>query len=176
MEEVKTSGSGYGSGDGYGYGDGYGDGSGIKTFNGCDVYCVDFVPTIINKIRNNIASGFILNSDLTLTPCKVVKSGNVFAHGRNLHEAMNALTSKLMQNMSEEERIETFWGNHDRESKYTGQHFFEWHNRLTGSCEMGRNQFVRDNKIDLEKEYTVAEFVDTCKNSYGGHIIRKLAE
>lgn len=68
--------TGYGSG--YGYGNGSGDGSGfgygIATYNGNTVYLIDDTPTIITKIIKNVAHGYMLNSDLTLTPCYVIKS------------------------------------------------------------------------------------------------------
>ena len=42
---------------------------------------------------------------------------------------------------------------------------------------MGRNQFVAEKGIDLDKDsFTVQEFVDMCKRRYGGEIISKLME
>ena len=60
-------GSGYSNGDGDGYGDGYG--YGVKSINNDRVYLIDNVQTIIKSVRNNIAKGFILNKDLTLSSC-----------------------------------------------------------------------------------------------------------
>lgn len=34
--------------------------------------------------------------------------------------------------------------------------------------------FVRDNEIDLNKKYSVKEFIKICENAYGGEIIRDL--
>lgn len=60
-----------GSGSGYGYGDG------IKTFNGDKVYIIDDIPTIIKHIHDNVAKGYILNDDFTLTKTFVAKeNGN----------------------------------------------------------------------------------------------------
>ena len=93
-------GSGYGSGCGSGYGDGCGDGcgdgygSGIKEMNGDKVYVIDDVPTIIKSVHDNIAQGFILNNDLTLQPCYIVKEQNKFAHGDTLHDAFMSLDRK----------------------------------------------------------------------------------
>ena len=65
----------------------------------------------------------------------------------------------------------------DVDKKYPAKDFFIWHNRLTGSCEMGRKSFASDNGIDLENgEYTVKEFVEITKNAYGGQIIKQLEE
>ena len=42
---------------------------------------------------------------------------------------------------------------------------------------MGRKAFAAENGIDLNSDmFTVAEFVELCGKSYGGEIIRKLAE
>ncbi len=78
--------------------------------------------------------------------------------------------------MTEEERIAEFWKHHNRTDRYSGEDFFDWHHKLTGSCEMGRNAFVQSHHLNLEDTYTVQEFVDICKNNYGGSTIRKLIE
>jgi len=104
------SGSGYGDGsgdgDGYGYGDGSGDGygsgygsgygDGIKTFNGDKVYIIDDIPTIIKHIHDNVAKGYILNDDFTLTKTFVAKENGKFAHGETLHDAFASLQENCM--------------------------------------------------------------------------------
>lgn len=102
------SGDGYGDGFGDGSGDGFGYGDGVKEINGDTVYIVDDVPTIIKSVRANIAQGFILQRDLTLKPCYIVKEQNKFAHGDTLHDAFTALQEKLYDDSTEEERIEAF--------------------------------------------------------------------
>lgn len=180
-------GSGYGSGDGSGYGygggsgrgSGYGDGRGrgIKSFNGQTVHIIDNVPTIITRIVNNLAKGFILESDFTLTPCFIAKGQNVFAHGKTAAEAMRALRDKIFENMDVGEKIKAFLKEVSLVQKYPAKFFYDWHHKLTGSCEMGRNRFVRDHNIDLENgEYTVREFIEITENDYGGDIIRRLKE
>jgi hypothetical protein len=173
------SGNGYGDGSGSGYGYGYGDGNGfgLKKLNGEDIHMIDEIPTIIRKVKGNIAKGAMLLRDMTLQPCYVVKQGDLFAHGENLHEAQEALIAKVMEDMPEEEQIEMFWKEFKRGVKYSATKFFDWHQRLTGSCEMGRKQFVKEHDIDLETDkYTVAEFIELTKESYGGNIIKKLKE
>ena len=103
-------GYGYGSGSGSGSGDGYGDGSGygIKSVNGNTIYIVDNIPTIITNVKGNIAKGFILGSDLSLTPCFIVKGNDQFSHGNTLHEAFESLQEKLYDDSTEEERIDKF--------------------------------------------------------------------
>lgn len=181
------SGSGYGygsgsiSGDGYGYGSGSGSssgsisGDGIKSINGEIVYRIDGVNTLIRSVRGNTAHGAIVNNDLTTTSCYIVKQDNVFAHGETLREAMEALRDKLFEDMPEDERIGTFLRETDREKTYSTQYFYEWHHRLTGSCDMGRKQFAHDHGIDLERGMmTLTEFLELTKDAYGGDVIRKV--
>ena len=168
-------GSGSGSGSGYGYGYGCGDGYGIKSFNGEPVYRIDGVNTLIHSVRGNTAHGAILNGDLTLTPCYIVKQDNIFAHGETLREAMEALRDKLFEDMPEDERIDAFLRETDREKTYPTQYFYDWHHRLTGSCDMGRKQFARDYGVDLEHGMmTLTEFLELTKDAYGGDVIRKV--
>lgn len=170
------SGYGAGSGSGYGSGDGYGfrNAPGIGMFNNQQVRSIDNTPTIITSLKGNIAKGFILNSDFTLSPCFVVKHNSIFAHGETLHEAQQALERKLFDGMEVEEKIEMFLKEFEHNKKYKGSVFFDWHNKLTGSCEMGRKSFVRDNSLSLDDEYTVDEFIAITENSYGSEIIKQL--
>ena len=171
------SGSGYGYGDGDGSGSGYGSGYGVVMFNNIPVYYVDGVPSIIKQIKNNIAKGFILNRDLTLAPCYIAKIENSFAHASTIKEAVRQASEKAFQKLPIEKRIEEFWKCHNKTDKYLAHDLWIWHNKLTGSCEMGRNQFVAEKGIDLDKDsFTVREFVDMCKRRYGGEIISKLME
>ena len=174
------SGSGYGSGSGSGYGDGSGSGygsgyGGLSEINGHKVYLVDSVPTIFTSIHGNVAKGFILQSDLTMTPCYIVKGNGMFAHGDDLHKAMAALQDKLFEDMPEEERIAAFVEAHpDKDKAYPNQDLFDWHNRLTGSCMAGRTAFIKDRGLTLDGETTVTAFIELTKNAYGGHTIREL--
>ena len=177
------SGDGYGYGSGYGYGDGYGDGSGygygdgygIKRFNREAVYRIDGVNTLIRSVRGNTAHGAIVNNELTTTPCYIVKQDNIFAHGKTLREAMEALRDKLFEDMPEDERIDAFLRETDREKTYPTQYFYDWHHRLTGSCDMGRKQFAQDHGVDLEHGMmTLTEFLELTKDAYGGDVIRKV--
>ena len=177
------SGSGAGFGDGFGSGDGFGDGygfgDGISCFNGKKVYWIDYTQTIINAVFGNYAKGYILNADLTLTPCYIAKTekGN-FAHGETLAEAIEAARKKDLDDMSDEERIDAFIDHFaDIGKKHPAKDFFDWHHILTGSCEMGRKQFASDRGIDIDTaEYTVEEFIKMTENAYGREIIRQLKE
>lgn len=183
-----SSGSGRGSGTvgsywygdlygcGHGHGDGFGDG--IAVIVGRTVHDVDGVQTIITAANSGFAKGYILSSDLTMTPCYIAKGGGKFAHGATLNKAVAALQAKLFQDMPEEARISAFIKAHpDKNAKIPARDLWVWHNRLTGSCEMGRNQFAADRGIDIDKEeFTPLEFCEMCKGSYGGDVIRRLEE
>ena len=171
-------GSGSGSGCGSGSGSGSGSGCGIKSFNGQKIYEVDGINTIISSIRGNIAKGFILQIDLTITPCFIVKESNKFAHGETLHEAFEALQEKMYDDSTEEERISKFKEHFtDFNKKYKAKELFTWHHILTGSCKAGRMSFCRDHGIDIDKdEYTVHDFINITKNAYGGNVISKLLQ
>lgn len=183
------SGDGFGDGSGYGFGDGCGSGDGdgsgygrgygdvFKTFCGKDVFYIDNVPTIINRINGNVAYGAIITVDLSVNKCFVVKQGGKFAHGYPLRNAMSALADKLFEDMPTDERIERFWSEFSPGKKYQAQLFFDWHHRLTGSCEMGRRQFAEDRGIDVETaNYTPEEFIALTENAYNGQIIKRLKE
>ena len=174
-----------GSGSGYvcGYGDGYGDGFGYSSsscidiimFNTEKIYRIDGVPTIIKNIKKQIAKGFILKADLTLQPCYVAKVDNRYAHGNTIKEAVKQAKEKAFELLPEDDRIKKFWECHNLTDRYPARDLYEWHHILTGSCEMGRSQFVREKGVDLEMDtFTVDEFVTMCKDRYGGEIIKKL--
>ena len=170
-------GSGYGSDDGCGYGYGY-----VKELFIGDqlrpVTAIDGVDTILVHIHGNIARGYILHRDLSTSACFVVKQDNVFAHGETLNAALEALQNKIFEDMPEDERIDSFLEEFGTENiKYPAKLFFDWHYRLTGSCEMGRKAFACDHGIDIEHdEMTVAEFIELTLGAYGGDTIKKVRD
>lgn len=174
-------GNGTGTGFGYGSGSGTGHNNGtrddVKSFAGQAVHMIDGIPTIIHHVHGNIAKGVILNRNLTTTPCYIVKSGDLFAHGGTLRKAQEALLEKQFEDMGEDERIEAFLNEIDLEKRYPTSVFFDWHHYLTGSCEMGRKAFVAEHEIDLEHgTMTAMEFIELTKDAYGGSVIQHLAE
>ena len=172
-------GSGYGDSYGSGYGSGYGDsyGNGVKSLNGEIVVLVDKVPTIIRSICGNVARGAIVQSDLTLRDCWIVKQDGFFAHGNTLRGAMEAMRDKLMEDMPEDERIDAFLRETNRKKPYPAQYFYDWHHRLTGSCDIGRKAFAKDHGIDLKDgTMTLHEFLELTKNAYGGEVIRRVLQ
>lgn len=180
--------TGYGEGHCVGHGYGYCTGSGcndesgycignenIKSFNDNIVDYVDSIPTIITQVHGNIARGYIVNTFFDLRPCFIAKAGNSFAHGETSRDALSDASEKEMKRLPLEERIKMFkevFG--DLDSEHEGIEFYNWHHTLTGSCRIGRDEFCKDNNIDLEKKYTVRYFLDITKESYGSDIIKLL--
>jgi len=183
-----NSGNGYSDGDGNdngggdygnsysnGYGDGDGNSNGLKSFNNIPVYYIDSLPTQIINIKHNIAQGFIINKDLTTTACFIIKQDNYFSHGSTIKEALQSIKEKSLINNPIKERISNFKLQYpDYNIKINGEELFSWHYILTGSCKMGRESFCKDHNIDISKTFTVQEFIDITKNSYGGDIIKQL--
>ena len=175
IKKFLTIGYGYGDGSGYGSGDGYG--YDYKSFGGSPVHYIDGVPTVITKVHGNLAKGFIIHSDLTTQECFIAKGEDKFAHGETFAEAQKALQDKIFDDMDTEEKIDIFLKEFKPGVKYPAKSFYEWHHKLTGSCEFGRNAFVKNHGIDLENGmYTVEEFIEYTKNDYGGDIIVKIEE
>ena len=104
-------GYGFGYGDGYGFGysdgDGYGNGfrEGIKKYNQFEIHLIDEIQTILTSVCGNLAKGYILKEDLTLSPCFIAKGNGYFAHGETAKEAREALEKKIFSNMDTEEVI-----------------------------------------------------------------------
>ena len=157
-------------------GSGYGYGDGVSMINNKKIYCIDSVQTIILSIHNNIAKGFIVNEDLTLQQCYIAKGQNMFAHGNTIKDAVRDLREKIFANLDVDEKIEEFKKIFKKDKKYKGTEFYKWHNLLTGSCEMGRNSFVRNHNLNLEDDFSVKEFIEICQDDFGGKIIKKLKE
>ena len=177
------SGDGYGSGTGSGYGSGdgsgSGSGSGIKKYDEEDVHMIDGVQTIITSVHGDIAKGFILQGDLTLTPCFIAKVDGRFAHGETVRQAVTDARDKAFEGLPQEERITAFLDAIKPNTEYPVMTLYDWHHRLTGSCEAGRKAFAKDHGIDLSACMTREAFFELTKDAYGGSVIReamKIAE
>ena len=177
--------SGYGSSSASGYGSGCAPASGyggsysgvfrIKSYVRNPVHYIDDIPTIIQSIRGNAAKCLVLKSDLTTTPCFVVKVGNSFAHGKTIKEAFLDAQAKHFNELPEDERLQAFVYAHKWGVEYPDKDFYEWHSNLTGSCKMGRDMFAKEHGLEkLDGKHTVEWFVELTKDAYGGEIIKRI--
>ena len=137
------------------------------------VYEIDSTQTIIFSIHGNFAKGAILNSDLTLSDCYIAKSGDYFAHGKTLKKAVSDAKAKAFKNTPIEDRIAEFIAVCGI-GKHSAEKLSVWHNVLTGSCEFGRESFMRNNDIKPTDQFTIAEFVAKTRNQYGSDVIQMI--
>ena len=171
-------GAGDGAGDGTGYSDGTGDGfgRGVGYINGKKVYNIDRVQTVIKSTKGGLAKGYILKSDMSLEPCYIAKGNGFFAHGKTARKAVAALQHKIMASMNTEETIKMFLEAFKKGKVYKVKDFYDWHGYLTGSCEMGRNNFMRKHGLKFDDEMTVDEFLKITKNDFGSDVIKNLSD
>ena len=152
----------------------------FKNFNGKKVYIIDTIPCTFISIKKNIALIEVINKDLTTTKTFLAKDEKFFAHGRTAKEAIEAAYQKKIRKMARKMDVETkinlFVKTFDFNSVQSNRTFFDWHYTLTGSCELGRNHFVKENAIDLNKSMSTKKFLELTKNAYGGEIIKKIIE
>ena len=139
------------------------------------VLIIDNVPTAIKQIKGNIVKGYTFRN-FQLVPCYVIKQDGYFAHGKTVREATHALQNKILLNTPIEERIDAFLSEIKIDKEYKAKVFYEWHHRLTGSCEFGRNEFIERHNISLDEMMTVKRFIELTKNDYGGEIIKELED
>lgn len=169
------SGSGSGYGYGYGSGDGFGSGDGVKEFAGHKVYDIDSVLTLIYAVKGDVAKGAVLRKNMTLRDCWIAKRGNFFAHGDTLHDAVEAVEAKWRDNRPLDERIAEFVKTHPALDEEYGD-LFEWHHRLTGSCEFGRRQWCEEHGYKPTDSITLRTFLTETAGDYGGDVIRQVAQ
>ncbi len=156
------SGYGSGSGDGDGYGSGDGSGDGLKHYNNREVYIVDDTAMLIYSVKNNIASGAIINKDLTLSDCYIAKSGNYFAHGATIKEAREDLMFKVLDRDKSEFESLTLDDSVDADVA------IQCYRVITGACGEGTKSFVRNElQGELKDSYTIREIIELTKGQYG---------
>lgn len=191
-----SSGNGKGYGYGYGYGQGEEDGSGygqdkMRGHNSSSerieqveiegkvrrVEYIDDLPTIIIQRNGDYMRGYIVSTkDFKVKPCYLAIVGNSIAHGDTLHDAVVDATSKEIKKIPVYKKIErfvAFFPTLDTEVSVEDLH--AWHGRLTGSCRLGRDEFIRSLPNRKDK-YTVHEFISLTINAYGGEIIKQLKQ
>ena len=164
------------TGSGDGDGSGSGDGDGLQKYNDHYIFAIDGIPTIITNIKGNVAKGFIVKQDLTLEKTWIAKGHNYFAHGSTLKEALQSLEEKIFADLDTESKIAEFKKLFIKSKTYKGTEYFKWHNLLTGSCLQGRHSFVKENNLDLEKEYTPLEFLNIVKGAFGWSVLKDLVQ
>lgn len=74
-----------------------------------------------------------------------------------------------------EERIKAFVECHPSLTEAYSD-LFDWHHKLTGSCEFGRQQWCKEHDLKPTDSLTLLEFFELTKDNYGRAIIRQTAK
>jgi hypothetical protein len=174
-------GYGYGNGNGYGNGYGYGYGNGddfkIITYKGKPVYYIDEIPCVFNSIKGDCAKVDVIDViTFQATEQYIGKFNGVFAHGETIKKAREDAERKYYASLDAEQSLELFKEKFKSNVKYPNSEFYNWHSILTGSCDSGKDMWMKQRGIEMSGEMTVAEFIELTKGSYGGDMIMKLVE
>lgn len=141
------------------------------------VYYIDSIPTILYSVKGDYAKGAILSEkDNSLTPCFIMKKGDVYAHAETLHEAHKIVHDKFDKKFSIKDRINRFKELFpDFSVKLKAKELFDWHYYLTGSCQLGKLSLVKDKNINLETDsMSINDFIELSRNKFGWEIIKLL--
>ena len=128
-----------------------------------DIYPVGLSAKIENISDEDVVQ--IRTVDRVKITDPVIEDGEILA-------SFSVLPS--VEDMPEEDRIKAFVEAHKPGIAVSNQDLFGWHHRLTGSCLMGRNEFVERHGVDLNASTTPEEFIRLTEHAYGGDVIRKL--
>lgn len=150
-------------------------GRNIKKFNGNKIYRVAGINAIITRIKRNVAKGYIVNVDFSLTSCYIIKSYGLFAYGETLQRARESLEKNFFDTLWHREIISEFIYEFGENKKYHAMDFYNWCCEQTRDCEGVIKVFLEEHEIDLEKDaMTVKEFIERIKNSHLERILDKL--
>ena len=168
-------GNGYGNGNGNGNGYGYGYGLKIHSFENQPVYYIDEIPCTFISVKGSVAKVSVINtSSFQKEPSYIYKFNGVFAHGDTVRKAKEDAERKYYNSLGVEQSIDLFTDKFKSGHSYPNRDFYNWHTILTGSCDSGKDMWIRDKKINLESTMTPNEFIELTKNAYGGDIIQRL--
>ena len=93
-----------------------------------------------------------------------------------MKEAAQAAKTKFFTKLNFAEKKTEFLELFQTKKKLSGKVLYEWHGILTGSCKFGRDRFCEQHNIDLQKKYTLGEFVKIVKDDFGGDKIKELLD
>jgi hypothetical protein len=172
-------GYGYGDGNGNGYGNGYGYGYDFKIlfYKGKPVYYVDGIPCVFVSVRGECAKVEVIDvMTFQATGQYICKFNGVFAHGATIKKAKEDAERKYYSTLDTEQSIELFKEKFKPKVKYPTSEFYQWHSILTGSCDIGKDMWMKQRGIKMDGQMTTSEFIELTKDSYGGEVIKQLSD
>jgi len=170
-------GNGYGNGNGNGNGNGYGNGNGIKlhSFRNDQVYYVDGIPCTFISVASTTAKVNVIDIESFETSVQYIyKFNGFFAHGLTKEKAKQDAERKYYSTLDVDSSIDLFNKSFKSGIEYASKDFYNWHTILTGSCDSGKDMWMRDRGIDINSMMTREMFVELTKDAYGSDVIRRL--
>lgn len=177
--EGEGAGRGVGRRGGYGYGAGNCYGEIWKLDNKlCLIADIDNTRTALHSIKKvdnfHILTGFIVGDD-SLSKTYVVVRNGYFAHGETIKDAMQDCLHKELSSLNFDDMVSKIKSTYDLSNKIPAQELLLIHRAVTGSCRQGCQEWINQHRIDLDRDsFTMNEFYDLVKTSYGSDSIRKL--
>jgi hypothetical protein len=96
----------------------------------------------------------------------VVKSQGAFATGKTQRHAEIRLRQKLIETVSEDERIKNFLATYSANDRRTAEDWLSTYQELTGACFMGGLRFLKRLGIERYEEFTTSEFLAKVVGMY----------
>ena len=125
----------------------------------------DDIKMVVIETKGKVKKVKFINKDtntITNETSYIVSDGNGnFAHGKTIKDAKKSLLYKISN------RDTSKYKNLTLESKLTFEEAIKMYRVITGACEFGTKNFVEENKIDKDKEYTIKEIIELTKGRYG---------
>ena len=94
--------------------------------------------------------------------------------GRIKRREQLAERRQQFESTPEEERIADFINNNPPDKQRTVEEWMEIHRKLTGSCGIGGDRFIRDKGFKRYEKYSTLDFLKEVGSAYSGELIEKL--
>lgn len=155
-----------------------------KRFNGYQVYVIEKRAVFIDSVHGHCASGgFVYRKDgwllglkrRTTLPTKIVYVPGAYGFGKTVREAWQAARDRAWRRMPLEVRIAEVKEQYPSlSSTATWQEWGDVHAMITGSCEKGRQEWIKQRGPEVR--VTMEEFLRATESDYGNENIKKLKE
>ena len=114
---------------------------------------------------------------MTFSDCWIVREGNRFGYGKDLHDTYMAAQRESAMDLPKEERLKMFVQRFPSPDEMIHiKELYHWHHALTGTCKVGRDEWCKRHGFNIERNgfATVRQFVNLTKREMGGDIIMEL--
>jgi hypothetical protein len=187
---------------GTGYGDGYGEGQAcggevhagicitekpintslqsISYYNGLKVYFIENMPFVLYNVIGKAAYAGKLLPDMSIKRGVLVRYGDSFAFAESAKDAFDKareLSIKRGWKRTVPDPAKFMLDKYpDPDCLYPIKELLELHNILTGSCLSGREDFIRNNGLDITGKATLRDFFNYSKYVFGKETIAEVAK